>query len=53
MAGQKLQHRLLDEGLHRDAVHDGGELERPVGRLGNAHAELGPRLSFLRWRPIG
>ena len=53
MAGQKLQHRLLDEGLHRDTADDGGELELAVGRLGNADAELGPRWRFFRGRQIG
>jgi hypothetical protein len=53
MAGQKLQHRLLDEGLHRDAAHDSGELELAVCRLGDAHAELGPGIAVPSGRQIG
>jgi hypothetical protein len=53
MVAQKLQHRLLDQDLDRHAADDRGQLELLVCRLGNAYAELGPRLRFLRGRQIG
>ncbi|HEY2487737.1 MAG TPA: hypothetical protein VGI36_21555 [Candidatus Binataceae bacterium] len=46
MVDQKLQDRLLDQGLNCHAAQDGGKLQLPVFRLGYTCAKLS--LGFSR-----